>query len=59
MFCQGAHHTDVPVWTDLGDVPRYSIDSNKRQLYGQQEGECNGCLMLFPHRNLAIDHIVA
>ncbi len=58
MFWQGAHREDVPVRTDLGDLPPYNADVNKRTLYGQQEGQCNGCLTLFPYRNLTVDHVV-
>ena len=58
MFWQGAHREDVPTRTDLGDMPPYNADQNKRTLYGQQEGQCNGCLTLFPYRNMTIDHVV-
>ncbi len=59
MLWQGVHREDVPVRTDLGDIPRYNADENKRYLYGQQEGVCNGCLTLFPYRNMEVDHVVA
>ena len=52
------HRTDIPQRTDLGDLPRYNADENKRFLYGKQEGLCNGCVMLFPYRNMTVDHIV-
>ena len=26
-------------------------------MYGNQEGKCNGCEVLFPFRNMTIDHI--
>ena len=52
------HRTDIPQRTDLGDIPRYNADENKRFLYGKQEGLCNGCVMLFPYRNMTVDHIV-
>lgn len=58
LFWQGAHRTDVPVRTDLGDIPRYNADVNKRTLYGQQEGQCNGCRTLFPYRNMTVDHVI-
>ena len=58
LFYKGAHRTDIPKRTDLGDVPKYNIDANKRYLFGKQEGLCNGCKTLFPYRNLTIDHIV-
>ena len=59
MFWQGAHREDVPARTDQGSLPRYNADENKRYLYGQQEGKCNGCLTLFPYRNLDVDHVVS
>ena len=52
------HRTDVPARTDLGSIPPYNVDANKRHLYGAQEGHCSGCLTLFPYRNLTIDHVV-
>ncbi len=52
------HRTDVPRRTDLGSIPPYNVDANKRHLYGAQEGHCSGCLTLFPYRNLTIDHVV-
>ncbi len=52
------HREDIPRRTDLGDIPRYNDPDNKRFLYGQQEGVCNGCLVLFPFRNMTVDHIV-
>ena len=58
LFYRGAHRTDVPARTDLGDIPPYNADVNKRTLYGEQEGVCNGCRLLFPYRNLTIDHVV-
>ena len=32
---------------------------HKRALFGEQEGKRNGCLLMFPFRNMTIDHIVA
>ena len=58
LFYKGVHRTDILERTDLGDVPKYNIDANKRYLFGKQEGLCNGCKTLFPYRNLTIDHIV-
>ena len=58
MFGDVIHRTDIPRRTDLGDIPRYNDPDNKRFLYGKQEGLCNGCLVLFPFRNMTVDHIV-
>ena len=35
-----------------------SAHTHKHELYGEQEGLCNGCRILFPFRNMTIDHIV-
>ena len=34
-----------------------SAHTHKHALFGQQEGKCNGCLLMFPFRNMTIDHI--
>lgn len=56
LFDDVLHRTDVPVRTDLGELPSYR--THKHTLYGRQEGTCPGCRMLFPFRNLTVDHIV-
>ena len=48
---------DVPLRTDMGKLPAYQ--THKNTLYGRQEGLCAGCKVLFPIRNLTIDHVVA
>ncbi len=48
--------TDVPRRTDISAPIDYR--KNGHILYGQQEGQCNGCKVLFPFRNFTIDHIV-
>ena len=47
---------DPPVRTDLGKLPNYR--NHKHTLFGRQEGRCNGCEMIFPFRNMTVDHIV-
>ena len=60
---QGPMFNDVtsleqqPRRTDLGKLPNYT--TRKHTLYGQQEGKCNGCRVLFPYRNFTVDHIIA
>jgi len=49
------HRTDIPRRTDLGELPNYR--THKHTLYGKQEGICTGCLVLFPFRNMTVDHI--
>ncbi|MCY4543288.1 MAG: DNA methyltransferase [Rhodobacteraceae bacterium] len=59
LFYKGAHRTDIPKRTDLGKLAPYNSASNKRNLYGQQEGQCAGCDTHFEARNLEVDHIIA
>ena len=53
------HRTDVPKRTDIGDIPRYNASANKKRLYGEQDGYCNGCRTHFESRLLEVDHIIA
>ena len=57
LFYHGAIRTDIPQRTDLGKVLRYNHPDNKKKLYGEQGGHCNGCSTLFEIQNLTIDHI--
>ena len=41
---------------DLAKLPNYR--THKHTLYGRQEGICNGCKVLFPFRNMTVDHVV-
>ena len=56
MFGQVIHRTDIPMRTDLGELPNYR--THKHTLFGKQEGLCAGCKVFFPFRNFTIDHIV-
>lgn len=56
MFYQIHHRTDIPQRTDLGELPNYR--THKHTLYGRQEGLCNGCLTMFPFRNMTVDHVI-
>ena len=49
--------TDSPTPTRRMHLP--AAHTHKHALFGQQEGKCNGCLLMFPYRNMTIDHIVA
>ena len=51
--------TDVPLRTDLGKVIPYNDPKNKRWLYGEQGGYCNGCENHFQIQHLTVDHIIA
>ena len=59
LFYNGAHRTDIPKRTDLGKLSPYNSTSNKRMLYGQQEGYCAGCNTHFETRHLEVDHIIS
>ena len=56
LFWQGTHRTDLPMRTDLGELPNYR--THKHTLFGKQEGFCAGCQVMFPFRNMTVDHIV-
>ena len=48
--------TDIPRRTDIETPIHYR--QNKHILFGQQEGLCNGCGVMFPFRNFTVDHMV-
>ena len=48
--------TDIPRRTDV-DVPK-NYRQNKHVLFGEQEGLCAGCGVMFPFRNFTVDHLV-
>lgn len=50
---------DVPKRTDVTVLRPYNSAENKKLLYGEQAGHCNGCGTHFEMRNLTIDHIIA
>ena len=56
LFDDVVHREDIPRRTDLGDLPNYR--THKHTLYGRQEGICSGCRILFPFRNLTVDHVI-
>ena len=58
LFYRGAHRTDIPARTDLGNVILYSDLRNRRYLYGEQGGFCHGCQEHFLPRNMTVDHII-
>ena len=53
---QTVYRDDIPQRTDMGKLPAYQ--THKHTLYGKQEGVCAGCKIMFPFRNLTIDHVV-
>ena len=50
---------DIPKRTDVVVLRPYNSVDNKKMLYGEQAGHCNGCGTHFEMRNLTIDHIIA
>ena len=56
LFDDVIHREDVPRRTDLGRLPNYR--THKHTLFGRQEGVCAGCQVLFPFRNLTVDHVI-
>ena len=56
LFDDVVHREDIPRRTDLGDLPNYR--THKHTLYGRQEGICGGCQVMFPFRNMTVDHVV-
>ncbi len=59
LFSKVIHRTDTPKRTDLGTLPRYNSDANRKEIYGDQEGHCNGCRIHFELRNLEVGHIIS
>ena len=59
LFRDIVARTGLPRRTDLGRLRPYNSPRNRRTLYGEQEGYCNGCATHFPMRNLTVDHIIA
>ena len=53
------HRKDIPQRTDLGKLPKYNSEENKRSLYGTQAGDCASCKEHFAIRHFEVDHIVA
>ena len=59
LFFSGTHRDKPPIRTDLGKIIRYNDMRNKKYLYGEQGGYCNGCETHFEMRHLQVDHIIA
>ena len=56
LFYDIHHRTDIPRRTDQGDLPNYK--THRHTLYGRQEGICTGCQVMFPFRNMTVDHVI-
>lgn len=57
LFGQCIRRTDIPMRSDLGDLP--NPRTHRNTLYGEQEGNCAGCSEHFELRHLEVDHIIA
>ena len=57
LFYDVTHRSDIPKRTDLGKLPNYR--THRKQLYGEQAGDCAGCRVHFEARNLEVDHIIS
>ena len=58
LFYRGAHRTDIPRRTDMVALLPYNHQNNRKSLYGEQGGYCNGCKHHFELRNFHVDHII-
>ncbi len=58
MIFKVHHRVDIPERTDLGRIIPYNSSANKKWLYGEQGGYCNGCEHHFEVRNMEVDHII-
>ena len=56
LFDDVKHREDIPSRTDQGDLASYK--THRHTLYGRQEGVCGGCQIMFPFRNMTVDHVV-
>ena len=57
LFWDGIERDDIPLRTDLGKLPEPR--SHLNEMYGEQDGKCNGCGVHFPKANFHVDHIIA
>ena len=53
------HREDNPLRNDLGKLPPPNSAANKKFLYGEQAGNCEGCDHHFQVQHLEVDHIIA
>ena len=59
LFSEIIARNDIPQRTDIIVLRLYNSLDNKKHLYGQQAGNCNGCYEHFETRHLEVDHIIA
>ena len=56
LFDEVINREDIPARTDQGGLPNYK--THRHTLYGRQEGICTGCQVMFPFRNMTVDHVI-
>ena len=59
LFRDIVARNDIPQRTDIEVLRLYNSLDNKKHLYGQQGGHCNGCYQHFKIQNFEVDHIIA
>ncbi len=59
LFQQIIPRRDIPRRTDVVILRLYNSLDNKKLLYGEQGGDCNGCGEHFEMHHLEVDHIIA
>ena len=59
MFKDIVARDDVPQRNDLGKLALYNSIENRKFLFGEQAGHCNGCREFFQLKNFTVDHIIA
>ncbi len=59
LFQDITARSDVPQRSDLGKPALYNCLENRKLLYGEQGGHCNGCNTHFQTQHLTVDHIIA
>ena len=57
LYLKIVSRDDIPQRTDMGKLP--SPKTHRKNLFGEQEGKCNGCGHRFNIENFDVDHIIA
>ncbi len=57
LFGDIIHRKDIPKQEGVLDV-MYKNRETKHILFGEQEGQCNGCKYSFDYRHFEVDHVV-
>ena len=57
LYLKIVSRDDIPQRTDMGKLPQPK--TYRKNLFGEQEGKCNGCGHRFNIENFDVDHIIA